>query len=175
MDLLKELFSFDDFEENNQEEEFDFDFDDESEELNFDDDSFHGYGFYEDEDDDDDDYDDLDSMGSDDDFGSEEDYPESMDDMPGMDPEDMEDEVEDIAKEIESLYQRLGKLAAAGDLNLYDDSLMGDEDDNEEFEDPEMGMGDEMPMDPEMGEDEFGGMGFDDEEEDDFPPRNPTF
>lgn len=160
MDLLKELFSFDDYEEEAEggEEEFDFDFGEEDSELNFDGDSY--------EDESDDEFGDLDAMGA------EEDYPEDMGDMPEMDMDDMEDEVEDIAKEIESLYQRLGKLAAAGDLNLYDDSLVGDEDDNEGFEDPEMmGMG--MDMEDDMPMDDMGGAGFEDEE-DDFP-GNPTF
>jgi hypothetical protein len=153
MDLLKELFS--DFEEDNRDsgDEFDFDLDGGDEELNFDDYSYEdGEG--------DEELDDLDGVGA------EEDYPETMGDMPSMEQDDVEDEVEDIAQEIESLYKRLGRLAAAGDLNLYDDSLVGDEDDNEGFEDdPSMDreFEDDPSMDPEMPP--MDDMGFDDEED----------
>jgi hypothetical protein len=162
MELLKELFSFDGPEEDTEgsKEEFDFDFEDDSDELNFDGDFARGgdtdYEEDESEDYDSDEFPDLDGMGS------EEDYPETMNDMPSMDEDDMEDEVDAIRSEIEDLYSRLGKLAAAGDLNLYDDSLTGDEDDNEE-----MGMEDDMEFDPraEMGLDDGPEMGFDSREE----------
>lgn len=147
MKLLKELFSgneFDDrldYSEEENEKEFDFDFDfenpepDESEEeLDFENRQYSR------------DYDDMDDLGGEDsgfesewsdfedeDYGSEEDYPEGMDDMPHDDYEsdglgglesdedldgDSEAEIENIGNEIKDLYARLAKLAAAGDLDL---------------------------------------------------------
>lgn len=142
MKLLKELFSFDEYDDDEfspeaDDDEFDFNFDfenpDMDQELDFNDDGDRRSAL---------DYDD-----DNDDYGAEEDYPEDMRDMPtdeydedgngGLTDEipDEQEELADIKGEIESLYARLGKLAAAGDLNLLDGEPSDDVevDDNPEF------------------------------------------
>lgn len=149
MKLLKELFSFDEYDDNedysrDDEDEFDFDFDfeepepDESErELDFDDGDYSNEFNFDDDDDDSELPDhDFGDEESEDEYGSEEDYPENIADMPHDEFDDdgegglvsdeeaevdapVGSEVEEIKSEIESLYARLGKLAAAGDLSLF--------------------------------------------------------
>ena len=179
MKLLKELFSFDEQDDDEfaprEEDEFNFDFDfenpDMDQELDFNQDEFAGPEM-----------DVEDESG----YGAEEDYPEGMIDMPhdeyaedgegGLEDgvPDEREELDDIKGEIESLYARLGKLAAAGDLNLLDDTEGMDDmemDGNPEFasfQDVDMGYEDESmepdfgggedvtPMEPEM--DDLGSM-----------------
>jgi hypothetical protein len=159
MKLLKELFSFDE-EENDEfapaggDDEFNFDFDFENPELDQDlDFNVDGMG------------DGMEIEGEPD-YGAEEDYPEGMMDMPHDDYEEdgeggLEDdlpneqeELDDIKGEIASLFARLGKLAAAGDLGLMDDEPTGE-------------MGDEMDMamqgDPEFATFDDLDMGYEDE------------
>jgi hypothetical protein len=183
MKLLKELFSFDDYDSEEEfgmgedEEEFDFDFDfeepeGEDDELDFN----HDQLPYDDDDDMD--------MEMGDEYGADEDYPEDMMDMPHDDFEDdgegglvsdegMEEEIGNIKQEIESLYARLGKLAAAGDLDLVDDA--------DDFEDVDME--DDMDfssfrdMDFDSDEPSFDeeSMEFDDDDEVDLPVDHPEF
>lgn len=200
MKFLKELFSLDDdgYAPADDDDEFDFDFDfehpDMDQELDFND-KEGASGFGEDEFDDDND-----------EFGSEEDYPEGMRDMPHddydddgegglVDDDDQKGELDDIKSEIESLYARLGKLAAAGDLNLLDgepdeDEEFDGEPDFSSFQDVDMGYEDEtmsrgydggdmdFDMDDENGADfDQDGMDFDQGEEDvdmDFPVDDKT-
>lgn len=192
MKLLKELFSFDDYDSNDEygpedgEEEFDFDFDLEGQgdsELDFD------PSQYSEEED-------VINPELEDGYGAEEDYPEGMMDMPhddytedgegGLESEEgIEGEIEDIKGEIEGLYARLGKLAAAGDLDLadgaedFEDVDMDDGDsDFASFRDAKFGE-DEMPdFDEERShfDDDDGMMGFEDEEDEhDLPLDRPEF
>jgi hypothetical protein len=166
MKLLKELFYSDEFEDQNDyssddEDEFDFDFDPQAEqELNFDDENISDHF--------------GDEYSEEEDYGAEEDYPESMIDMPHDEYEDDEEgglidpeaEIDSIKDEIEGLYARLGKLAAAGDLNLMDEPPEDGFDFGEEepefssFRDMDLGLDDDY--DDDYG-DEF--SEFEDEED----------
>ena len=159
MKLLKELFSFDEYDDDEfspegSDDEFDFDFDFENPDI--DQDLDFNRGEFED--------DGVDNVEAEADYGAEEDYPEGMMDMPHDDYEedgegglvddlpDEQEELGDIKSEIESLYARLGKLAAAGDLNLLDEPPS---------EDMDMDMG--MEGEPEFASFQDLDMGYEDE------------